>query len=227
MNLNWQRIPTIRAQRLTLRPFEDTDVEPLYRIYSDEEVMRYWGGGTFRQFSEAKDFLTEVKEDLKQRRCLQWAIVRQEDDELVGTFAIFHWDLVAQKCEIGFVLGRAYWRMGYMSEAVQVALAFAFDHLDIRRVEADVDPRNRASVRLLERLGFKKECYLRERWLVLAETQDSVIYGLLKKEWNDTEITLFSRFPYAVLVRGPNFQQPMVPSQARRSKSSYFACHSP
>lgn len=70
-----------------------------------------------------------------------------------------------------------------MREALTALLDFAFGALDLHRLEADVDPRNAASVRTLERLGFRREGYLRERWLVGGEIQDALFYGLLRREW--------------------------------------------
>jgi len=62
-------------------------------------------------------------------------------------------------------------------------LRHAFDALDYLRIEADVDPRNTASCRLLETLGFRQEGLMRERWHVQGEIQDSAIYGLLAREF--------------------------------------------
>jgi RimJ/RimL family protein N-acetyltransferase len=70
-----------------------------------------------------------------------------------------------------------------MGEALQTLLTYAFEVLELRRLEADVDPRNAASIRTLERLGFKREGFLRERWHVDGEIQDALFYGLLKREW--------------------------------------------
>jgi RimJ/RimL family protein N-acetyltransferase len=69
-----------------------------------------------------------------------------------------------------------------MHEALK-ALTYAFDVLEFHRIEADVDPRNAASIRTLERLGFQREGYLRERWQVNGEIQDAVFYGLLRSDW--------------------------------------------
>ena len=60
---------------------------------------------------------------------------------------------------------------------------YAFEVLDLHRIEADVDPRNAASIRTLERLGFQREGYLRERWQVNGEIQDALFYGLLRPDW--------------------------------------------
>jgi RimJ/RimL family protein N-acetyltransferase len=184
MKIDWKNIPTIHAPRVSLRPLTDNDVVLLYEIYSDPEVMRYWGGPPMKYPREAKDFLAEVREDLRQRKCIQWGIARREDNRIIGTFAFFSLDVVARKAEIGFALGRAHWGMGYMREALQAALAYGFEKMDLRRIEADVDPRNLPSIRLLERVGFRNEGCLRERWLVAGETQDAVFYGLLRREWS-------------------------------------------
>ena len=71
-----------------------------------------------------------------------------------------------------------------MREALSALLDFGFQKLDLNRVEADIDPRNLASAKLLDRLGFQKEGFLRERWIVEGEISDTALYGLLKREWN-------------------------------------------
>ena len=184
----WENIPTIRGSRISLRLPGEADLNRLYSIYSDPAVMRYWGDLPMKDPREVKQLLAEIKEDLRGKKCIQWGIARQTDDQLIGTFALFGLDSVARKCEIGFALGRVYWGSGYMHEALQIAFGFLFNELDLRRIEADVDPRNASAIRLLEHLGFKREGYLRERWIVPGETQDSLFYGLLKREWNDTGI---------------------------------------
>jgi RimJ/RimL family protein N-acetyltransferase len=70
-----------------------------------------------------------------------------------------------------------------MNEALLSLLEFGFSQLALNRVEADIDPRNLASARSLERLGFKKEGHLRERWIVDGEVSDTALYGLLLREW--------------------------------------------
>jgi ribosomal-protein-alanine N-acetyltransferase len=70
-----------------------------------------------------------------------------------------------------------------MREVLTRLFDFAFDELRIHRIEADVDPRNDASMGLLERLGFRREGYLRERWFVNDEIQDAAFLGLLAPDW--------------------------------------------
>ena len=72
-----------------------------------------------------------------------------------------------------------------MSEAVPTLIAFAFGSMGLHRLEADVDPRNARSIRLLEREGFQREGLLRERYHVSGEIQDAALYGLLQPEWSE------------------------------------------
>src|SRR5690606_38652938 len=85
-----------------------------------------------------------------------------------------------RRAEVGFMLAPAHWGKGYAAEAVRAVLRFAFEAMDLHRVEADVDPDNGASLRLLERLGFRREGYLRERWWPYGAPADSVVLGLLR-----------------------------------------------
>ena len=86
--------------------------------------------------------------------------------------------------EVGFALGRSAWGHGLATGALEVLINFAFDALDLHRLEADVDPENESSLRVLERQGFRREGYLRERWHHLGEIRDTVFLGLLRREWS-------------------------------------------
>ena len=88
-----------------------------------------------------------------------------------------------QRAEIGFALRQTHWSKGLGTEAVGAVIEFAFETLNLHRLEADADPRNERSLRLLERFGFEREGCLRERYYVNGERQDAVILGLLRSNW--------------------------------------------
>jgi RimJ/RimL family protein N-acetyltransferase len=79
-----------------------------------------------------------------------------------------------------------------MHEALTALVEYAFTTLDLQRLEADIDPRNAASARTLERLGFQKEGHLRERWIVNGEISDTWWYGLLRREWLQRSVSTHS-----------------------------------
>jgi ribosomal-protein-alanine N-acetyltransferase len=83
----------------------------------------------------------------------------------------------------GYILGSEHWGRGYANEAQRRLTEFDFGELALHRVEADTHPDNTASLRSLERLGFQREGVLRERWIVAGEVSDSVVLGLLARDW--------------------------------------------
>ncbi len=182
--IDWRYLPAIDAKRVRLRWMTDDDVDSLYGIFSDTEVMRYWSSPPLANREEAARLLDNIHSNFRERTYLQWGIARRTDDKVIGTTTLFHLDLSNRRAEIGYALGRDHWGQGYLQEALNALFAFAFGELGLHRLEADVDPRNARSIRALERLGFQREGYLRERWHVAGEIQDALFYGLLKREWS-------------------------------------------
>jgi len=178
-----ETLPTITATRVSLRGLTDADASSLFAIFSDPEVMRYWSSPPLADEQGARKLLAEIHDYLRQQTLFQWGIARRTDDLVIGTCTLFHIDIANRRAEIGYALGREHWGNGYMQEALGALLDFSFDTLNMHRIEADVDPRNVSSVKTLERLGFQREGYLRERWLVNGEVQDALFYGLLRREW--------------------------------------------
>jgi ribosomal-protein-alanine N-acetyltransferase len=176
-------LPNLHAARVSLRWLGPGDVGALYEVFSNAEVMRYWSKPPFTHIDEAHALLAAIERAFAQRTLFQWGIVRTGDDRVIGTCTLAAVDASNRRAELGYALGRAHWRQGLMREALERLLAFAFGELGLRRLEADVDPRNGASIALLERLGFRREGLLRERWLVAGEVQDSVWLGLLRRDW--------------------------------------------
>ena len=181
--MDWEHLPRINTSRLSLRAISAEDVDDFYAVYSNPEVMRYWSTPPLANKEAASKLINEILEDVERHEILKWGIAMQPDDKLIGSVTLFHMDFTHRRAEIGYALGRAHWGNGYMQEALRAVLNYAFETLNLHRIEADVDPRNDGSVRTLERLGFQREGYLRERWQVNGEIQDAFFYGLLRPDW--------------------------------------------
>jgi RimJ/RimL family protein N-acetyltransferase len=181
--MHWERLPTIDADRIRLRWISEEDTDAFYSIYSNPEVMRYWSTPPLADRVEAENLIRKIQRDWQQRLILKWGIALRADDQLIGSLTLFNLDFNHRRAEIGYALGREHWGHGYMNEALMAVLKYAFEVLELHRIEADVDPRNTASIKTVERLGFQREGYLRERWQVNGEIQDAYFYGLLKQEW--------------------------------------------
>ncbi len=179
-------LPTLTSTRLQLRWLDERDVADLFAIFSDPQVMRYWSSTPWKDEGAGIELVESVRRNFVAGSLYQWGVARRNDDAIIGTCTLANVDARNRRAEIGFVLRRDQWGQGYMFEATCTLLRFTFEQLALHRLEADVDPRNEASIRLLERLGFQREGYLRERWLVGEEINDTIFYGLLRREWPAT-----------------------------------------
>lgn len=176
-------VPTLESTRLRLRKYRAGDAERMFQLYSDPRVMRYWSFPPWTEMAQAEAYVQRALDEMAEGRVLPWAMAAHGDDRLIGTVTLFALDPVQGRAEIGYSLDPKLQGQGMASEALRLALAYAFDTLRLRRVEADVDPRNAPSCRLLERLGFRLEGLLRSRWRVAGEICDTAMYGLLAPEF--------------------------------------------
>ena len=135
--------------------------------------------------ADAEAWLQRMKEIQATGLALQFVVVSKLTGVAIGTCLLFRFDEGSARAELGYVLGRAYWGQGLMQEALEALVGCAFNSMGLRRLEAEVDTRNRSSARLLERLGFTKEGLLRERWVAKGEARDVEMYGLLRNEWSN------------------------------------------
>lgn len=177
------RLPTLVAPRLALRWIEPRDLEDLYAVFSDPDVTRFWSHAAWPHRDEAAIYLEAIHRGFEQGDLFQWGIALRGDDRVVGTVTLYGIDHAQGRAELGFALAREHWGRRYAREALTVLLDHAFGRIGLRRIEADVDARNQGSLNTLEALGFRREGYLRQRWLVAGELQDSVLMGLLASEW--------------------------------------------
>ena len=173
----------LETRRLLLRPLEETDAPALLALFSDSRVMRYWSTPPWTSIGQAQAMVARDREALPRGEHLRLGIVRRDDAVLVGTCTLFDWAPSCRRAEIGFALAPEWWGRAYMDEALRALLRHGFDAMALNRVEADIDPRNEASARTLERLGFRREGLLRERWIVGDEVSDTALYGLLQRDW--------------------------------------------
>lgn len=176
-------LPVLPAERLVLRPTRPDDAEDLFALFSNEDVSRYWSERAWTDPRRATEYLEQIDRWFRERDGFQWAVALKEDDRLVGTCTLFQLYWRHQRAEIGYALQRRLWGRGLMTEALTALFDFAFGKLGLHRLEADVEPRNEKSLAILDRMGFRREGLLRERFRVEDEVQDSLILGLLKPEW--------------------------------------------
>jgi len=173
--------PTLKTERLILRPCVASDAEAIERLVSDIEIARhtlniphpYPQGG-------AADWIARHAGAFEKNEEIVFAIVTRSG-ELVGAIG-----LVPKKhdvAELGYWIGVPYWNRGYASEAARAVVAFAFDELSFHRVEAAHFSRNPASGRVMQKIGMRHEGTLRQAVKKWNEYLDTEMYAVLRGEW--------------------------------------------
>jgi len=175
----------IETERLLLRPFMASDLDVLHRLQSLPEVVRYlrWG-------SRTRDEVTAVLEErIHQTRIaaegdtLILAVTLRDGGALIGDVNLQLLSSENKQGKFGFVLLPEYHRQGYGRESAMATLALGFDIMGLHRIDGYCDARNTASVRLLERLGMRREAHSRESERFKGERVFLYIYMMLAAEW--------------------------------------------
>lgn len=191
------RFPRLETPRLVLRRIEARDAAAIFATFSDPETMAFYGEDAHRSLEDAREHVRALDGWYARREGIRWGITRRGDatgdatgdgadggtDEVIGSCGLFTFDEEARCAELGYELRRAYWRQGIMREALGALLAFAFNSLELHRVEAVVDDGNTRSQGLLVALGFTHEGMLRQRFWFRERFWDEHYYGLLRDEW--------------------------------------------
>jgi RimJ/RimL family protein N-acetyltransferase len=152
---------TIETARLRLRPAIMDDAPVIFATWAqDPEVCRYVTWPPHRSVDDTRDFLRRCVEGWEKNGPFTWGIALRENGCLVGTIELRP---QGHRVELGYVLARAHWGLGFMSEAVRALVEWALDQPDVHRVWAVCDVDNVASARVLEKSGMAREGKLR-RW---------------------------------------------------------------
>lgn len=171
---------TFGTERLLMRPLRVDDADALFAADNDAELMRYWSSGPHADVAETRAYLAPRfdKDDWR-----SWAITLRSGDRVIGTVSAGQ--RRAGVVEIGYLLARSAWGRGYAREAVSGLIDLLLRDEGNRRVFADTDPDNVASNALLSALGFRREGHLRAEWETHIGVRDTILWGLLAKEWTD------------------------------------------
>jgi RimJ/RimL family protein N-acetyltransferase len=175
--------PTLHTARLRLRPFEDADGDDLFALQSNAHVLRYWDGPPWTERARAEKFISRCREMAQEGSGARLAVDRVSDGAFIGWCTLNGWNPDYRSASMGYCYDDAVWGQGYATEAARALLGWAYDTLDLNRVQAETDTRNVASARVLEKLGFLREGTLREDCIVNGEVSDSWVYGLLRRDW--------------------------------------------
>jgi [ribosomal protein S5]-alanine N-acetyltransferase len=178
----------LETPRLLLRSLRDDDLETILEYRNDPQVYRYQGWKVPFTVEDGLEFFAGMQTVTPGTPgvWLQLAIQpRASGKGMIGDVAFHITGSNPRQAYIGYSLARSAWGQGFASEAIRGLLDYLFCDLDLHRVLADCAVENLASMRLLERLGFRREAHYVENYWMESEARwgSEYQYALLQREW--------------------------------------------
>jgi len=183
----FKEFPVLETPRLLLRKLSLEDAKYFQQIRNDERVMEFMDSNRHVKIADSEKFIAENLENYEQKKAISWALIEKASNKFIGDFSFWAIDMKNSRAEVGYVLRPAYWGKGFMKEALQEIFKFGFQKLNLHSLEANINPANENSRRLLLSLGFVKEAYFKENYFYNGEYLDSEIYSLLGKNFNSAK----------------------------------------
>ncbi|MGC2310220.1 MAG: GNAT family protein [Candidatus Babeliaceae bacterium] len=175
-------LPKIKTKRLLLRKLEQNNAQALLSIASDSKLFQF--GLVILQhqtLEKIRKSIQTVFEQPAEVRAPFWVIEALRDQEIVGLIYYYGGNHeVDHRAFLEYFVKPAYWNQGIATEAAQAVIDFAFNNLKLHRIEASVHPDNKASIRVLEKLGMQQEGYAKDYMFCNGKFEDRKLYALVE-----------------------------------------------
>lgn len=175
--------PVLETPRLKLIEIKEEHVDKIFQIFSNEDVIKYYGMEPLQQKEQASNMINSFSKNFQEKRSMRWGIFLKESAELVGTLGLNNISIGQKRTEIGYELLPEYWRRGIVSEAVEQIIHYCFEELNLFRIAAVTFTENESSYKLLLKLGFEQEGLLRGYIYQNDKSNDTFVFSLIKPEW--------------------------------------------
>jgi ribosomal-protein-alanine N-acetyltransferase len=152
----------------------------VFELRTDDDVMRFIGRSKPTSINEVVNMLESNLESMAKQEALLFAMEEKESGYHLGTIGFWRTKPEHFRAELGYMLRKEYWGKGLVSEAIQEIVKYAFSETNLHSLEAEIDPKNLGSARVLEKNGFVKEAHFKENFFWNGTFEDSAIYSLLR-----------------------------------------------
>ena len=177
----FKTFPVIESHRLWLRNMRPGDADRFFQMRSNRRVMKFLDHDPMKK-EEAAVMLDNIIRGFHERDMVYWALALKSSDAFIGGAGFWRLIKSNDRAEIGFQLIPEYWRQGYTLEALNKIIRFGLHEMGLHSIEAHVNPSNKGSIRLLEKLGFVREAYFRESIYFHNRYLDNAVYSLIKSK---------------------------------------------
>ena len=177
------KYPEFESKRLLFRKPSLYDAKDILFIRTDNDVMRFMDVTRFESVQDGEKWIMTIWESFEKQEGITWIIEDKSTNAFAGYFGF--WRMIPEHCraEIGYALNPQFWGKGFMTETLKTMMEYGFRTLNLHSVEANVNPENENSIKVLEKIGFQKEAHFKENYLFNGKFLDSIIYSLLEKNF--------------------------------------------
>ncbi len=176
------RMPTLRTERLILRPARMSDARDMYEYSRDPEVARHVLWEAHRSIHQTRAYLRFLLRQYRMAAPGTFVIELISTGQVIGTIGFMWVQMDNRSAEVGYSLSRAYWNHGLMSEALREVIRFGFGPLHLNRIEAQHEVDNPASGRVMAHAGMRREGLLRQRIYNKGRYVDVELYAILRTD---------------------------------------------
>jgi len=177
----------LKTDRLYIRPVSKDDKESIFEYRSDSETNKYqgWIPDTIE---DVEVFIGKLSNEINiPGTWFQFVIIVQESNTLIGDLGVHFIDAENKQVEVGCTLNKIYHGKGYATESLRKLIDYLINTLKKHRIVTSIDPLNINSIKLVERLGFRKEAHFIESIYSNGKWVDDVVFALLSREWEKTK----------------------------------------
>lgn len=188
LKLNLSPFPTLNTDRLILRRITIEDAQDFFEIRSNKDLMAALDKEPFKSMDELLDFFNQIETGIRLNESIAWAVCIKGNNKMIGHVGFHRIDFVNHRAEIGYALLPQFHKNGLGSESLRAIIDVAFNQFHFHSLEANINPTNKPSIKLITKMGFIKEAHFRENYFFRNTFLDSAIYSLLKKEYLRTQL---------------------------------------
>jgi len=179
LTLNFNPFPELTTERLFLRRITKDDGAKLFKLRSNKKIMQYIDRPLAVTVDDVLAKIKAMDDLIDKNEGINWAITLKGKLEMIGIIGYYRTQMQHYRSEIGYILHPYYEKQGIMHEAMNAAIQFGFNTMNLHTIEGVVNPANSASIKVLERCGFVREGYFKENYHYNGKFHDSEVYSLL------------------------------------------------
>ena len=173
-------VPRLSTERLVLRRIRNRDIEWIFKGLSHSDVIKYYGI-SYKTIDECNDQMKWYQKLQRSNKGLFWAIVTDDQSAFVGVGGFHNLCQAHQKAEINFWLLPEYWNKGYMPEAASIMCDYAFQSLNLHRIEGFIESENFACKKAISKVGFEYEGCMKDCEIKDGKRISLDIYALINQ----------------------------------------------